>query len=136
MLQRLARLQYMLVELRSPIDGALGRLLCGRSGDFRPSLIMMPRAEAPTFGLAVGRKYQKSTELLLRKAPFARLVREISHDFKQDLRYQSHALCALQSAAEAYLVDFFEVSASVCINVQLPDTVSIWIGRQFVSDPR
>jgi hypothetical protein len=28
------------------------------------------------------RRYQKGTELLLRKAPFARLVREIACDFK------------------------------------------------------
>lgn len=28
------------------------------------------------------RKYQKSTELLIRKLPFQRLVREIAQDFK------------------------------------------------------
>jgi histone H3 len=31
------------------------------------------------------RKYQKSVDLLIRKAPFARLVREIAQDFKTDL---------------------------------------------------
>jgi histone H3/H4 len=53
-------------------------------------------------------KYQKSTELLIRKAPFQRLVREIAQDFKNDLRFQSTAVLALQEAAEAYLVGLFE----------------------------
>ena len=55
------------------------------------------------------RKYQKSTELLIRKLPFQRLVREIAQDFKTDLRFQSSAVLALQEAAEAYLVGLFEV---------------------------
>ena len=33
------------------------------------------------------RRYQKSTELLIRKLPFQRLVREIAQDFKTDLRF-------------------------------------------------
>ena len=54
------------------------------------------------------RKYQKSTELLIRKLPFQRLVREIAQDFKTDLRFQSSAILALQEASEAYLVGLFE----------------------------
>ena len=54
------------------------------------------------------RKYQKSTELLIRKLPFQRLVREIAQDFKTDLRFQSSAVMALQEASEAYLVGLFE----------------------------
>tara|TARA_B100000519_G_C14238332_1_gene435935 strand:+ start:254 stop:598 length:345 start_codon:yes stop_codon:yes gene_type:complete len=54
------------------------------------------------------RKYQKSTELLIRKLPFQRLVREIAQDFKTDLRFQSHAVLALQEASEAYLTGLFE----------------------------
>jgi hypothetical protein len=42
------------------------------------------------------RRYQKSTELLIRKLPFQRLVREIAQDFKTDLRFQSAAIGALQ----------------------------------------
>ncbi|KAH1046897.1 hypothetical protein J1N35_037681, partial [Gossypium stocksii] len=53
------------------------------------------------------RKYQKSTELLIQKLPFKRLVREIAKDFKADLRFQSNAVAALQ-AAEAYLVWLFK----------------------------
>ncbi|OMO73068.1 histone H3 [Corchorus olitorius] len=61
-----------------------------------------------TVALREIRKYQKSTELLIRKLPFQRLVREIAQDFKTDLRFQSHAVLALQEAAEAYLVGLFE----------------------------
>ncbi|OEH79615.1 histone H3 [Cyclospora cayetanensis] len=53
-------------------------------------------------------RYQKSTDLLIRKLPFQRLVREIAQDFKTDLRFQSSAVLALQEAAEAYLVGLFE----------------------------
>ena len=59
------------------------------------------------------RKYQKSSELLIRKLPFQRLVREIAQDFKLDLKFQSTAILALQEAAEAYLVGLFE-DANLC----------------------
>ena len=55
------------------------------------------------------RKYQRSTELLLRKAPFARVVREIAiqkFPYNADLRWQSSAIECLQEASEAYLVNF------------------------------
>ena len=61
-----------------------------------------------TVALREIRKYQKSTELLLRRAPFQRLVKEIAHSFKNDLRFQSSAVLALQEATEAYLVGLFE----------------------------
>lgn len=61
-----------------------------------------------TVALREIRKYQKSTELLIRKLPFQRLVREIAQDYKTDLRFQSSAVLALQEAAEAYLVGLFE----------------------------
>jgi histone H3 len=61
-----------------------------------------------TVALREIRKYQKSTDLLIRKAPFQRLVREIAQGFKADLRFQSTAILALQEAAEAYLVSLFE----------------------------
>ncbi|KAL9702826.1 hypothetical protein quinque_006344 [Culex quinquefasciatus] len=50
----------------------------------------------------------KAAHLLLRKAPFQRLVREVAQDFKTDLRFQSSAVMALQEACEAYLVGLFE----------------------------
>ena len=54
------------------------------------------------------RKYQKSTELLLRKLPFQRLIREIAADFNPELRWQAAAIAALQESCEAYAVGLFE----------------------------
>ncbi|XP_005751366.1 histone H3-like centromeric protein A isoform X2 [Pundamilia nyererei] len=60
------------------------------------------------------RKYQKSTDLLLRKAPFARLVHEVCQSFSRErLRWQVYALLALQEAAEAFLVLIFS-DANLC----------------------
>ena len=61
-----------------------------------------------TVALHEKRRYQKSTELLIRKLPFQRLVREIAQDYKTDLRFQSSAIMTLQEASEAYLVGLFE----------------------------
>ena len=61
-----------------------------------------------TVALREIRKFQKSTDLLIRKLPFQKVVREIAGEFKSDLRFQSQAVLALQEAAEAYLVRLFE----------------------------
>ncbi|KAA1477075.1 histone 3 [Dentipellis sp. KUC8613] len=61
-----------------------------------------------TVALREIRRYQKSTDLLIRKMPFQRLVREISQNYKEDLRFQSSAIMALQEACEAYLISVFE----------------------------
>ena len=59
-------------------------------------------------------RYQKSTELLLRKLPFQRLVRELAQDLgKMTIRFQSGAIMALQEASEAYLVGLLE-DANLC----------------------
>ena len=62
------------------------------------------------------RRYQRSTNLLLRKAPFARLVREIAAVFKSDLRFQTSAIHALQDAAESFLVGVFEDANLCCLH--------------------
>lgn len=67
------------------------------------------------------RKYQKSTDLLIRKLPFSRVVREIALDMMTDaveygdngLRWQTSAILALQEATEAFLVHMFE-DANLC----------------------
>ena len=61
-----------------------------------------------TVALREIRRYQKTAELLIRKLPFSRLVREVTQDFKTDLRFQAQAIMALQEAAEAYLVRLFD----------------------------
>ena len=71
-----------------------------------------PRKYRPgTVALWEIRRYQKSTELLIRKLPFQRLVREIAQDLgKMNMRFQSGAIMALQEASEAYLVGLLEDS--------------------------
>ncbi|KAI5475548.1 hypothetical protein MNV49_001181 [Pseudohyphozyma bogoriensis] len=77
------------------------------------------RFKPGTVALREIRKYQKSTDLLLQRLPFARLVREIASEYfegdefdseRVGLRWQSSALLALQEATEAYLVHLFEDS--------------------------
>nr|XP_060616251.1 histone H3-like centromeric protein A [Anolis sagrei ordinatus] len=61
------------------------------------------------------RKFQKSTNLLIPKLPFGRVVREICLDFTRglDMHWQAMALLALQEAAEAFLVHLME-DAHLC----------------------
>jgi len=74
-----------------------------------PGGVKKPHRYRPgTVALREIRQYQKSTDLLIRKLPFQRLVREIAQDFKNDLRFQSTALLALQEALERHLVSLFE----------------------------
>ena len=67
-----------------------------------------PRYRPGTIALREIRRYQKSTELLIRKLPFQRLVREIAQEFKTQMKFQAAAIGALQEAAESYLVGLFE----------------------------
>ena len=75
-----------------------------------------------TVALREIRKYQKSTDLLIRKIPFQRLVREVCKQLTTtlgldyDLRFQSTALLALQEGAEAYLVNMFTQCNDICIH--------------------
>ena len=61
-----------------------------------------------TLALREIRHYQKKTDLLIRKAPFARLVKEIAQELMVEIRFRGSAISALQEAAEAYLVGLFE----------------------------
>jgi len=71
-----------------------------------------------TVALREIRRYQKTTNLLIRKLPFQRLVREIAQEFKTDLRFQGGAVLALQEAAEAYLIGIFEDSNLCAIHAK------------------
>jgi histone H3 len=67
------------------------------------------------------KRYQKSTDLLLRKLPFSRLVREIVQNYAtdRDYRMQASAIGALQEASEAFMVGHFEGNYCplTCMNV-------------------
>ena len=83
------------------------------------------RYRSGTVALKQIRRYQKSTELLIRKLPFQRLVREIAADTEiirsplcGKVRFQSAAIMALQEALEAYLVGLFEDSNLCAIHAK------------------
>ena len=73
------------------------------------------RYRSGTVALREIRKYQKSTDMLIRRLPFQRVVREVAYDVteKSDLRFQGTGVLALQEASEAYLVGTFE-DANLC----------------------
>ena len=69
--------------------------------------VKKPRRYRPgTRALMNIRKYQKTTELFIRKVPFTRLVRHIVSDYVTDCRWQGSALLALHEAVEAHAVTF------------------------------
>jgi histone H3 len=85
-----------------------------------------------TVALRQIRKYQKSTELLIRKLPFQRLVKEVVQDlFKNEsYRFQSTAVLALQEASESFLVSMFDDVNCIAIHgkrvtIQVKD-IQIW----------
>ncbi|GAA6055872.1 hypothetical protein JCM3770_001534 [Rhodotorula araucariae] len=71
-----------------------------------------------TVALREIRRYQKSTELLLRRLPFQRLVREIAEEHSAGLRWQASALLALQEATEDYITDLFADSNLCAIHAK------------------
>ena len=88
-----------------------GRHQVGRRTAPAATGVKKPHRYRPgTVALREIRRYQKSTELLLRKLPFMRLVREVAQDFKSDCRFQSVAILILQEASEQYLTGVYEES--------------------------
>ena len=82
-------------------------------------LVNKPHRYRPgTVALREIRRYQKSTDLLIRKLPFQRLVREIAQEFKTDLRFQSEAIMALQEAAESHLISIFHDANNCAIHAK------------------
>ena len=119
-------------------------------GDRRPDRAPRRRRYRPgTVALREIRRYQKTTELLIRKAPFARLVREICQRLPEgrendpiyrhmtDKRWQANAIMALQEASEDYLIGLFE-AANLCaihakrVTIQPKD---IQLVRRITKDP-
>ena len=97
---------------KAPRKGIASKALSKGSNRKHPPTtggVKKPKRFRPgTVALREIRRYQKTAELLIRKLPFMRLVREVAQDFKTDLRFQQAAIGALQESAEAYLVGLFE----------------------------
>ena len=108
----------------------------------RTGRVRKPRRYRPgTVALREIRRYQKSTELLLRKIPFQRLVREVVTKIypSENYRFQSTALLALQEASEDYLVRMFSQVNDLAIHGKRvtikPSDLHIW-GRITGTDLR
>ena len=98
-----------------------------------PGGVKKPHRYRPgTVALREIRRYQKSTDLLIRKLPFQRLVREIAQDFKTDLRFQESALLALQEASKAYLIGLFEDTNLLAIHAKRVTIMpkDLWLARR------
>ena len=72
-----------------------------------------PKLRRGTRALLEIRRWQRSTDLIIKRLAFRRVVREIAEDIKPGLRWQPKALDALQEASEAHLVKMFE-DANLC----------------------
>ncbi|TFJ85786.1 hypothetical protein NSK_003290 [Nannochloropsis salina CCMP1776] len=95
----------------SPARGGAGAERGKDKGDEEPK---KRRARPGMRALREIRQYQRTTELLLRRLPFARLVREVQGEIStKQYRWQANSLLALQEAAEAHLVHLFE-DANLC----------------------
>ncbi|KAL8109152.1 hypothetical protein AgCh_025297 [Apium graveolens] len=91
------QLTHKVARMRAPTTGAYRKPHRYRPGTANHTVISCSEI----------RKYQKTTELLILKLPFQRLVREIAQGIK------SHAILALQEASEAYVVGLFH-DANLC----------------------
>lgn len=74
------------------------------------------RFRSGTVALREIRKYQKTTDLLIPRKPFERLVREEAQDYKTDVRFTKDAILAIQTAAEEMLTDLFHTSQLMAIH--------------------
>ena len=78
------------------------------------------------------RRYQKSTDLLIRKLPFQRLLREVVQQMypTRSFRFQSTAILAIQEASEAFLVNMFEMVNHIAIHGKrvtiMPTDIQLW----------
>ena len=98
----------------SQVPPTAGRVAGSRGSSGGDSGGRKRRSRPGTVALREIRKYQRSTELLLRRLPFSRLVREIQIDFTgKQYRWQANALMALQEACEFHLIHLFE-DANLC----------------------
>ncbi|KAJ8565662.1 hypothetical protein K7X08_008238 [Anisodus acutangulus] len=78
-----------------------------------------------TVALREIRKYQKSTELLIRKLPFQRLVREIAQDFKTDLRYAATIIAEMTDRVHMFLTGLGPHLVNECTMAYLNSNMDI-----------
>ena len=87
-----------------------------------PGMKKKHRFRPGTVALREIRKYQRSTELLIKKLPFQRIVKSIAEEqasgtsFPNGVRFEKNAIVALHEAYEAYQISLFEDTNLECIH--------------------
>ena len=117
----------------SSADSTGNRLMARKHPRKAKGKVKKPYRYRPgTVALRQIRKYQKSTELLIRKLPFQRLVKEVVRNLfnNESYRFQSTAILALQEASESFLVDMFEQVNYIAIHGRrvtiMPTDIMLW----------
>jgi histone H3 len=88
-----------------------------KSGTAEPVKVKKGHRYRPgTVALRKIREYQKSTDRLIPHAAFNRLIREIAHDFKTDLRWQADGVIALHEAAETFLTKMLDETGKLALH--------------------
>ena len=95
---------------------ALGQKKAKKSASGSSGMKKSFRWRPGTVALREVRKMQKSTDSLIAKAPFSRLVREVAESHKAGLRFQASAVAALQEATEAFVVSLLSDSNVVALH--------------------
>lgn len=104
----MVRVKQIAVKLSAPVEKQRPQICSNNSGVKKRN-----RYRPGTVALRQIRRYQRSTNLLIKKLPFQRLVREITMSHKCDIRFQKNSLTALQEASECFLVALME-EANLC----------------------
>ena len=76
------------------------------------------RFKPGTIALREIRRLQRSTHLLIPRAPFQRVVRDICSQIDSDLRFQSQAILALQESSEAFVTSLLEDANLCCLHAR------------------
>merc|ERR1739838_903963 len=86
----------------------------------RKKMVRPPKKKPQKRALNEIRRLQRSTDLLIRKAPFMRLVKEITVNTigGDQYRWQALAVEALQNAAEVYMTSLFEQSNLMALHAK------------------
>ncbi len=117
----MARIKHLPVKYKAATSGIAPRkglqTKAARKSAPTSGGVKKPHRYRPgTVALREIRFYQRSTDLLIRRAPFQKLVRELAQSYGEhstEWRFQTSALHALQEAAEAYIISLFE-DANLC----------------------
>lgn len=108
--------------MRGQIALKTPRLLSKRPAAYKTnptdSPIKKRRYRAGTVALREIKKYQRTTENLIKRAPFKRLVQEVLRDFGDELRVSKEAVSCLQESAEMFLINLLEDTQLAAIHAK------------------